>query len=323
MTRRVTACAHANIALVKYWGKRPGAKNVPATPSISLTLEALTTETTLQRLPRGPEIVRLNGCRADKEFAGRVVGFLRMWRRKRLVRGMFSVTTVNRFPTRAGLASSASGFAALTMALSALSSTNIAITNLTRLARLGSGSAARSMHGGLAALPASLNPAARLLLPAKSVPWGMVICEVEAGPKQVGSSEGMNLSRSSSPYYRSWVSHAARDYREMLSAIRRLDLEAVGEIAEANALAMHSCMIATRPALIYWSPATVELLHEVKSWRKKGWQVYATIDAGPHVALLARRRNLRMIAGKAKKLPGVKSVLTSLPGEGARLVALS
>lgn len=320
MTDRARARAHANIALVKYWGKIPGTENAPATPSISLALDALTTVTEVRRLPSGPDRVELNGRPAEGETRRRVTAFLDLWRGRGLLSGPVAVSTENRFPTASGLASSASGYAALTLALAGLSPRRLDRRALSRLARRGSGSAARSVPGGLAALPLGEDPAARTLLRAEEVPWGMVIALVEGGMKAVGSREGMERSRETSPYYTAWVRQSRRDYRRMLAAVRRRDLGEVGEIAEANALAMHACMLSTRPALVYWSGGTLALLNEVRRWRADGLETYATIDAGAHVMLLARREDLPEVARRARGVEGVRSVLTGYPGGAAEVI---
>jgi diphosphomevalonate decarboxylase len=317
--RRVTARAYANIALCKYWGKLPGANNLPATPSISLAISGLKTETMVEVLEHGPDSFKLDGRKPDETTAKRLEEYLDYWRDRRLLKGSFAVLSKNYFPTGAGLASSSSGYAALAKALSALSPKKIPDAKLSRLARMGSGSAARSIPGGLSALPVGKDPAAKLLLSPEEIPWGMVVVIVKSGEKEISSRQGMELSRKTSPYYKSWLSQAARDYSSMLDAIKKKDLSQIGEICEANTLAMHACMMATRPPLIYWNRATIEIIHAVRRWRAKGLDAYFTIDAGPHVAILARREDLNSISTRARRLNGVISAKTSLPAGGAEI----
>ena len=158
----------------------------------------------------------------------RLRSFIDSWRAKGLVGGFFEVSSYNSFPTRAGLASSSSGFVALSLALWAIAGGKQSRRALSRLARTGSGSAARSVIGGLAALPLGSDPAARLLAPPENIPWGMVIAVVDAKGKETSSREGMELCRRHSPYYRCWLAQAKRDYRPMLRALANLDLAAVG-----------------------------------------------------------------------------------------------
>lgn len=316
----VEARAWANIALVKYWGKRDDADNAPATPSISLALEALRTDTLVERIPQQQDDVWLDDAPADDATVRRIRAYLDLWRREGLLAGHVRVMSRNTFPTAGGLASSASGFAALATALSALSEEKVGRRELSRLARRGSGSAARSVPGGLAAMPAGPDPTARPLLYADNVPWGMAVAVIDAPKKKVGSTEGMVRSRLSSPYYNQWVRTARGDYRRMMKAIHSRDFTAVGEITEHNALAMHACMIATRPSLVYWREATLELLEQVQNWREEGLETYATIDAGPHVVFLARREELDDVAARAKRVDGVRDVFASGPAPAASVV---
>jgi diphosphomevalonate decarboxylase len=318
--KRVVARAFANIALIKYWGKKPGANNIPATPSISLTLEALRTETIIEKIESRIDRFYLNSETADKQTASRLRAYLDYWRRNGLIEGHFSISSENHFPTGTGLASSSSGFAALAVGLGAFAGKKLSRQELSRLARLGSGSAARSVIGGLAALPVRNNPAARLIMEHARIPWGMVVVLVEASRKVIGSREGMELCQKYSPYYNSWLKQAGGDYRQALRAARKLNLTAIGEITEANALAMHACMMACRPPLLYLGPATIAIIKAVQDWRKSGIKAYATVDAGAQVMLLCKKEDLQRVARSAKAIPGVKAVIKSRPAGGASII---
>ena len=320
MITRVTARAYANIALVKYWGKKPGPGNIPATPSISFTLKALRTDTIIERSVTGKDRFFLNGTPADKQTTGRLKNYLDYWRNNNLIDGCFDISSVNNFPTKAGLASSSSGFAALAVGLGAFCKLKLRRQQLSRLARIGSGSAARSVVGGLAAFPLSSDPAARMLIPSGEAPWGMVITIVDDGEKKIGSRQGMEICRKHSPYYKSWISRAVSDYKRMLSALRKLDFTLVGEITEANALAMHACMIGARPSLLYWTPTTLEIIKTAQRLRDKGLETYITIDAGPNAVLLGKKEDLSRISRYVRQISGVKSVIKSGPGDGAMII---
>ena len=322
MIRRVLARAYSNIALIKYWGKAAGAGNLPATPSISLALRELATETEVERSDSDEDQLILNGLPAAAEAVHRVREYLNYWREIKLLSGFFLIRSRSNFPTGAGLASSASGFASLTSALSGFSDREMGTKELSRLARRGSGSAARSITGGLSALPLGKNPAARLLLPADEIPWGMVVVVIADAAKEISSRQGMKIVKESSPYYSAWVELTSRDYRRMLKVIRNQDFIHMGELAEANALAMHSCMIASRPSLFYWSVSTVQITSAVWEWRKQGLQVFFTIDAGPNVVLIGKLQELPEIAARARTLPGVARVIPSAPGGGAEVLSL-
>jgi diphosphomevalonate decarboxylase len=317
---RITARAFSNIALIKYWGKLPTKLNSPATPSISLAVSALKTETTVCRIESGRDKFILNGKPTDMATSQRLREYLDIWRKQKLIAGHFLIESRNNFPTGAGLASSASGYAALAVALGAFTETPIDKAELSRLARIGSGSAARSVVGGLAFLPDGKNPAAKLIMPADKIPWGMVMAIVESKHKKINSRTGMGHSAETSPYYQSWIKSAKSDCRKMLRAIYRNNLAEIGITAEANALAMHACMMSARPPLVYWHPATVEIITRVPFWRKSGLETYFTIDAGPNVILLGRKPDLLQIARRVKRIAGVKDVVVGFPAGGAEVI---
>lgn len=317
-TYRARACA--NIALSKYWGKQSGERNVPATPSISLALDRLETVTEIRRKKAGPDEIEINGQPAEPVATGRIIRLLDSWRSEGFLRGSFFVSSRNEFPTASGLASSASGFAALVQCLSGFSEVKFNRDEMSRLARRGSGSAARSIPGGLAALPLEDDPAAVELLPAEKVPFGMVVAIVDSPAKEIGSTRGMRLSKDTSPYYHSWVNQAAKDYHNLLAAIKEMNIGRIGEIAEANALAMHACMIATRPSLLYWTGTTVEIVSSVRDWRDDGIEAYATIDAGPHVALLTPLPLLDEVERLVAGIQGVRTCLPCRPAGPAEMI---
>jgi diphosphomevalonate decarboxylase len=317
---RVLARAFANIALVKYWGKLPTKINSPATPSVSLALAALKTETIIERIDLNSDNFIINNSRPDKETAARLRTYLDIWRQRKLIKGHFNINSQNNFPTGSGLASSASGYAALALGLGAMAERKISLAELSRLARLGSGSAARSVIGGIASLRDGTDPAAKVIIRAEDIPWGMVIAIVEDQKKKISSRLGMGHSSRTSPYYENWVTQAKTDYKLILKAIANRNLSRIGEIAEANALAMHACMMSSQPPLVYWQPATVELIRMAPIWRKQGLHTFFTIDAGPNVIFLGKRMDLLQIARRVKRIAGVKQVIVSKPGGGAEVV---
>jgi len=330
LTSRAIATACANIALVKYWGKQ-GKLNGPATPSIGLNLDALSCETVVESIDSSEDSFQIDGRILSGNEHTKLAEFLDLWREQKLIDGRFSVTSRNAFPGSAGLASSAAGFAALSRALTAFSKKKISDRVLSGLARRGSGSAARSIHGGVVALPASDDPRAKQLMKPEDVPWGMVVCVVDEEEKEVSSRDGMNLSRRTSPLYRGWVRQSKRDFRAARDAVRRRDLTRLGRIAEENMLAMHAVMISTRPPLIYWREKTLSLIALAARLRNEGLECWATIDAGPNVMLLARQQDLEAVREHALVLfPkddhgfgwDEEAVKIGRPGSGAVLVSV-
>lgn len=312
------ARAHANIALIKYWGKRTGPGNRPAAGSISITLNALSSDTRVHfdggldadeiRLPAGGD-------------AERVAAFLDLVRERAGIDTRARVSSRNNFPTGAGLASSASGFAALALAASRAAGLDLDEASLSALARRGSGSAARSIFGGFVEMRAEGDDPHAAPLPAPADwPLAVVIAVVDAGVKTVGSTEGMRHTALTSPYYDAWLETVAADLPVMRAAIDSRDLSAVGELAEANCLAMHGAMLTARPGLVYWRPATLALLETIRDLRAGGLPVYATIDAGPQVKALCAPGDADRIAAELAAVPGVQDTRISGLGPGVHVI---
>lgn len=285
-----TAYAPANIALCKYWGKRDAELNLPVTSSLSISLGGLGTATRISALDAGEDAVLVgkDAVEAPAAFRDRVVRFLDLFRPAPDVR--FRVHTVNSIPTGAGFASSASGFAALVLSLDALFGWKLDRPALSVLARLGSGSACRSLYDGFVewsvgtredGMDSHAHPV--------SETWpGLCIglLPVRTTEKTVGSTRGMDHTSATSPLYAAWPATVERDLAQLREALRTRDFRLLGETAEANALAMHATMLAARPALLYWAPETVSALQAVQALRENGLPVYATMDAGPNPKLL-------------------------------------
>jgi diphosphomevalonate decarboxylase len=242
------------------------------------------------------------------------------------------VESSNNFPTAAGLASSASGYAALACALSGFAPEVLSTQELSRWARRGSGSAARSIPGGISAMPVGSDSAASLAVAHQATPLAMAVCIVDAPPKDVSSRDGMSRSAATSPYYDAWLGQALADYDSMIETLWRSadepDTDAdkllweLGTVMERNCLAMHAVMQTTVPSLLYWAPGTLAVLHAVRHWREDGGPpAYFTIDAGPHVELLCLQTDLAEVARYAAQLPGVQRVVASMPGGPAAIIS--
>ncbi len=320
-----TATAPANIALVKYWGKRDRALNLPAAGSISVTLGGLETTTSVRFDDDLEEDrVTLDG-QEDAGTSVRVTRFLQFVRERFSHTSYAEVTTSNNFPTGAGLASSASGFAALALAVDNALELGLTPQALSALARQGSGSAARSLIDGYAEMhPGSREDGedsfATQLAPANALPLTVLAAITTSAPKAVSSGNGMEHCRKTSPYHNAWLGQVALDLESMRAAIAAADLEAIGEIAEANALCMHADMLAARPSLRYWNAATVTVLDHVASLRAEGTDAWCTIDAGPQVKVLCATDDSSGIAKTLTTLPGVEKVHVLAPGNGGRVV---
>lgn len=288
------AFAPSNIALCKYWGKRDATLNLPVNSSLSISLGNLGTRTEIKRSKESA--VFLNGKMVDPNgsFSIRILEFLDLFRPS-LGDVHFEVRTENNIPTAAGLASSASGFAALVLALDDLAGWGLGRKELSMLARLGSGSASRSVCNGFVQWHAGSNSAGTDSfaepLPQTWPEFRIGILEISDAQKPVGSREGMNRTVETSELYKSWPRQAFVDLETIRVAIDSHDFPLLGKAAEHNALSMHATMLAAWPPLLYLQPETVEQIHKVQRIRAEGLEVYLTIDAGPNIKLLFLEEN--------------------------------
>jgi diphosphomevalonate decarboxylase len=323
----ITARACANIALVKYWGKRDAALNLPATGSLSLTLAALSTETTVafDDTLAADELI-LDGAEAKPDDTARISTFLDLVRGEAGVPIKARVTSRNDFPTASGLASSASGFAALALAASRAAGLSLEPAALSILARRGSGSAARSIFGGFVRMHAGPRTedsyAEQIAVDPKFLAdLRMVVAVIGGGlPKQHGSRDAMGHTAATSPMYRAWLDLVPKDLATAEAAIAKGDLQALGALAEANALAMHASAIAARPSIMYWQPATLGVLAEVRGLRGSGQPAWATMDAGPHVKILTTAAAADLVSSALVDNVGVTAVTISGVGGPAEIV---
>jgi diphosphomevalonate decarboxylase len=321
---RATAIAHPNIALIKYWGKSDFERNIPAVGSLSITLEGLTTTTSVAFDAELDEDQFLLGGQAAPGMAGRVTRCLDLVRERAGVGTRARVESDNDFPTAAGLASSASGFAALVTAADAALNAAIPRVELADLARQASGSAARSIFGGFVELrltPDGRYPTeTRQILESTDWPLRVAVAVTETGPKEIGSTEGMVRTERTSPFYESWVNSSEQDLADARSAIAGRDFEALAEVSESSCLKMHAVMLSARPGLVYWNGATVECIRKVRELRADGVPVFFTVDAGPQVKAVCAPEAFDRVAAELAAIEGVRQVLASGLGEGARVV---
>jgi diphosphomevalonate decarboxylase len=311
--------ANANIALIKYWGKLDRAGNYPAVPSLSLTLEGLCTRTRveLDRQLRTDEVL-LDGELCVGRPRDRVVAILNEFRRIAKNACFARVTSQNDFPTAAGLASSASGFAALVTAADRAFATDLDRPSLSALARSASASAARSLFGGWSVLLVGADAAAELAPPNH---WSLVllVAVTARGKKPIGSSEAMEQTRSTSPYYDAWVTHAPSLFEEAEDAVLCRDLGRLGAAMEQSTLMMHATMLAARAGVCYFVPGTLNVIDRVRSLRSEDVPCYFTIDAGPHVKVLCNNFDADRVRTALLGVDGVLDVLVAQPGRAARV----
>lgn len=320
-----TARAHSNIALIKYWGKRSEALRLPTNSSLSLTLDGLFTETSVSYADQPADSLQLNGEAITGPMLARVAGFLALVRARYGLSARARVVSRNHFPTGAGLASSASAFAALALAATAAAGLELEARELSLLARLGSGSACRSIYGGWVQWHAGRAADGHdSYAEALGIDWApkMAVLILNPAPKPLGSGDGMARTVRTSPLYAGWLQAVNQDLAEIVPALQRRDLEAVGEIAERNALTMHATALASRPGVLYWLPETVALIHHVRALRAAGHACWLTIDGGPNLkVLLPPEADEDSATVKALRAhPAVQALILCGPGPAAQLL---
>jgi diphosphomevalonate decarboxylase len=323
---KAKAKAHSNIALIKYWGKRSALLNLPAVGSISVTLDSLHTITTVEFIKNlKSDYLILNKIPADERETKRVSSFLNIIRRKADLSLHAEVHSMNNFPTAAGLASSASAFAALALAASSAAGINLSPGELSVLARRGSGSAARSVFGGFVEMKMGKkndgSDAAACQIAAKDY-WDLhvLIAVTSQDKKKTSSTDGMTLSKDTSPYYQNWLETSFDDLKEMRAAIQKRDFQKLGELSEYNCLKMHALALSGRPGLLYWNGTTVEVMRSIKFLRGQGCPVYFTIDAGPQVKAICQPEDVERVAKELEHIRGVQKVIHTSLGNGAELI---
>ena len=321
-THTVTARSHPNIAFIKYWGDRDPRLHIPANGSISMNLGGLFTRT---RVTFDPELhhdrLRINNHEPKGPALKRVSGLLSLVRQRTGIEWFAEVISENNFPTGAGIASSASAFAALSLAATAAAGLDLDEAQLSRLARLGSGSASRSIPGGYVEWQVGTGDEDSYAYTiAEPAHWDLVDCIaiVSQGHKSVGSRDGHALAETSL-LQSSRVADAPRRLDICREAILERDFDALAEIAELDCNLMHAVMMTSTPRLIYWQPATLAVIQAVQEWRGEGLAVFYTIDAGPNVHVFTLQGQVQRVMEQLSQLPGVETVLIAHPGGPARL----
>lgn len=318
---KATAIAHTNIALIKYWGKRDKTLILPANSSLSMTLDQFYTETTVEwSADFTTDCFTLNGTRLED---AKVTRFLSVLRQQFCMTEKAHVTSTNHVPTAAGLASSASAFAALALAASKAAGRDDDDETLSRLARLGSGSASRSIFGDFAlwqkgTSPTGIDSYAYAIAAPTELDLAMVVAVVDAGPKAIDSRLGMQSTVETSPYFTAWTATAERDLLTIQAAFKANDFQLIGETVERNALSMHATTMAASPPFTYLKPASFAIMEVVRSLREQGLAAYFTMDAGPNVKVLCLTKDEQAV--KAALTAHAQQVYICHPGPKARVI---
>lgn len=320
---KATAKAPANIAFIKYWGKRDEKLRLPANSSVSMNLSDAFTITSVEfdkKLKR--DNFSLNGVVAKREETDRISKHIDLIRSIAKIKTPAMVVSKNNFPKGAGIASSASGFAALTVAASKAAGLSLSEKELTILARLGSGSACRSIPDGFVEweMGNSSEKSYAYSLYSSNY-WNIydLIVIVGEGSKKVGSTEGHSIAESS-PFYKTRIMGMEKKIKEITLAMKNKNFTKFGEIIEAEAINMHTVMMTSVPPLYYWLPETLRVMTRVVELREKGIECYFTIDAGPNVHVICEGKNVLKLKRKLLSINGIKKILVNKVADGARLI---
>lgn len=321
-----TATANANIALVKYWGKRNDKLILPQNGSISMTCDGLNTITTVEFSDKYKSDVIVINDEELKKDEKKTLEHIDRIRKLAGIKDRARIVSKNNFPTAAGLASSASGFAALTFAATRAAGLQLNEKELTVLTRLGSGSAARSVCQGFVewyegtSLDGKDSYAESIVNKDHWAQFRMITTIVTESKKKVSSRAGMTQTVKTSPFYQGWLGSIDDDLKKVRDGIKRRDFSVVGLVSEQNCLKMHALMMSTKPPIIYWQPATVEIMNSVIQWRTEGLECYFTIDAGPNVKVMCLQKDEKEFTKKLLALEGVKKTISCKPGDGTKLI---
>lgn len=318
-----TAQANPNIAFIKYWGNRDNTLRLPMNGSISMNLDGLYTRTSISFQPSLPfDQLIINGHEITGTGLNRVAYILDIVRGMANIHEHAEIVSENNFPAGAGIASSASAFAALAMAGSKAAGLNLSEADLSRLARRGSGSASRSIPGGFVEWQAGTtddDSFAFSIAPADH--WKLVDCIaiVSASHKKTGSTEGHAIAPTS-PLQAARVADTPRRLALCRNAILNKDFESFASIVELDSDIMHSVMMTSTPALHYWKPASLAVMNAVRQWRSEGLSACYTVDAGANVHVICLEIESQNVNKRLREMDGVEDVLVARAGGPAKII---
>ncbi len=310
--RRVVSQASPSLALIKYWGKRNSGINIPATTSVAVALDALVTTTEVTESPDEREDSLFVDGERDKSTGLR--RFFEAAREAMPDLPRVAARSTNNFPTAAGLASSSSGFAALAAAATALVDHSADQEFVSRLARVGSGSAARAVFGGFTLFRAGAKNAEQAFDPDHWPEFRVVVAAVGSAKKPISSRDAMIRAAQTSPFFSDWIDVNESLVEEATAALASRDLERLGLTMRRSYLAMFSTMFTSVPPVFYWLPKTVEVLRVAEEMRSGGVGVFETMDAGPQVKLVCEARDLGVVVSSLKERVPTAEITESVVG---------
>lgn len=320
---KATAISPANIAFIKFWGKKDPELNLPFNNTLSMNLSNCLTTTTVEFDPKYKEDLIIVG---GKEVSGgkkdRVIKILNLIRKRANLYYKAKVLSMNSFPEGAGIASSASGFSALVLAASKAAGLNLSQKELSILARRGSGSACRSVVNGFSEWKAGDSDTSSYAVQlAEPNYWDLldIVAITSKEEKKISSTEGHELA-TSSPYFKTRLKRLPGKINKIKKAFFAKDFVIFGKIIEEEAIDLHMMAMTSKPPVFYWNSGTMEIIQAVQEWRANGLLVFFTIDAGPNVHLICQKKDLDKIDSKVKKLKNVLFTIKNKPCVGTKII---
>jgi diphosphomevalonate decarboxylase len=319
-SKSITVKANANFALLKYWGKLERESNIPEMPSISITISSLTSSVEIKHSDL-ESLYYLNNKIVDRSTKDKWLKVISQFSDQSSDHEKIIINASNDFQTSSGLASSASGIAALTGALAHYFDSKHNLEDLSRVARMGSASAARSIYGGFVELVIQssgkrLDGYAKQIVNQDYWPLTVLVCITSYKKKKISSTDGMSLSRESSVIYDDWVRFSNAIIDEGREAIIRKDFIKLADLAELSCLFMHAVMMTTMPSLVYWNKKTIECIECIRELRGMGVPVFFTVDAGPHVKVICEPVYTDIVMGALSSIIAEDSILVGTIGRG-------
>ncbi len=319
---KATAIAPSNIAFIKYWGKIDENLRIPTNGSISMNLSNLLTTTTVEFSKDFEKDSVIIDGNTIKNETNRVITHLDRIRKMAQINMKARVLSKNNFPSSTGLSSSASGFAALTVAASKAGGLNLKEKELSILARIASGSACRSIPSGFVEWsPGTTNDTSYAVSIFPPDWWNIVdiVAVISNNKKEYSTSDGQKLA-SSSPFFDLRLQNIGKKLREIKEFIKQKNFIKFGEMVEKEALEMHAVMLTSNPSLIYWQPETLRLMKLIQAWKEEGLSVYFTINTGQDIHLICEEKNIKEVKKRLSDLQFVRKIIINKPDQGARII---
>ena len=319
---KATAVAPSNIAFIKYWGKKDEDLKIPENGSVSMNLSNLLTTTTVEFSPEFKKDTMIINSENDYKESNKVIQQLDLIRKRANLFQKAKVVSINNFPAGTGLSSSASGFAALTLAATKAAGLNLGEKELSIFARQGSGSACRSIPDGFVEwLDGGTSDTSYAISLYSPDYWKIVdiVAIVSREKKDISSTDGQKFA-STSPLFKTRLNNINKKIKRFKESLETRNFTQFGQIIEEEALELHAIMLTSIPSLIYWLPETLKIMKLVKKWRTDGLETYFTVNTGQDIHLIIEEKNKKKLVEKLKKIKEVKNIIVNQPANGARLV---